>query len=121
MGKVTFSWEAMPEAVRYQLQFTLPSGKMVSFDTPNTSSTRYIESFLASGVYTWQVVALDGNGQVLCIAAPFTFTKPASVLPTQEKGGDGDSSDGTGGPGVGGGPGSGGPGVGGTDGSDGGG
>lgn len=87
MGKVTFSWEAMDGVTRYQLQFTLPSGKVVSFDTPNTNSTLYLESFLVDGLYTWQVVAFDGNGQPLCTAAPFTFTKPASVLPTLEKGG----------------------------------
>jgi hypothetical protein len=82
---VTFAWEAMPGAVRYEVRFTLPTGKTVSFETPNTSLTRYIESFLLGGVYAWQVLAYDAAGALLCTAEPFTFEKPASAQPTETR------------------------------------
>ena len=74
----------MQGAMRYQLQFTLPSGQPVTFDTESTNSTRYIESFLAGGTYTWQVVAYDPTGREICAAEPFTFEKPESTPPTEE-------------------------------------
>jgi hypothetical protein len=114
VGKITFSWEAMQGAVRYQLQFTLPSGQVVSFDVESISNTRYIESFLAGGIYTWQVIALDSSSAIVCISEPFTFEKPAYASP-QNNGGDGGDTSG-GGPST---SGSGGPGTGGTDGSNG--
>lgn len=95
MGKVIFSWEAMQEAAWYQWQFTFPSGQVVTFGTVNPSNTCYIESFLAGGIYKWQVIALDDNNSAICIAEPFTFEKPAYV-PTQINSGggnDGGSND----------------------------
>jgi hypothetical protein len=82
LGKVTFSWEAMPGATRYQLQITLPSGQVVPFDVEGTSSTRYLESFLMSGIYSWQVTAFDGNSVVICISNPFTFIKAQTEKPS---------------------------------------
>lgn len=97
IGKVTFSWESMQGATRYQIQFTLPSGQVVSFDTENTNTTRYIESFITGGIYTWQVVALDGDSAIVCIAKPFTFEKPAYTPPQNDGGGsDGSGTDGSG-------------------------
>jgi hypothetical protein len=75
IGKVTFSWEAMPGATRYQLQITLPSGQVVPFDVEGTSSTRYLESFLTAGIYQWFVIAFDSYGTAICSAEPFTFEK----------------------------------------------
>ncbi len=113
LGRVTFAWEAMPGAARYELRFTLPSGQTVSFQTENTAYTRYIESFAAAGTYSWQALAYDASGALLCAAEPFTFTKPVSPLPTatKQKGGqDGDNGGSDGGPS--GGDGDGGPGDG---------
>jgi hypothetical protein len=95
IGTVTFSWEIMQGATRYQIQFTLPSGQVISFDTENTNTTRYIESFIADGIYLWQVIALNNNGAVICTAEPFTFEKPVYV-PPQNNGGGGDSGNGGG-------------------------
>jgi hypothetical protein len=81
IGKVTFSWEAMPGATRYQLQITLPSGQVVPFDVEGTSSTRYLESFLIAGMYHWTVIAFDSNGASICISNPFTFIKETSSQP----------------------------------------
>ncbi len=103
LGKVTFAWEAMPGAARYELRFTLPSGQTVSFETENTAYTRYIESFPAAGTYSWQALAYDASGALLCAAEPFTFTKPVSPLPTATKQKGGDDGQG-GGDGSGGGP-----------------
>jgi hypothetical protein len=110
IGKVTFSWEAMQGAIRYQLQFIFPSGQVVSFDVENNNNTRYIESFIAGGIYTWQVIALDVNDASICITEPFNFEKPESPTHNNPGGGDG------GGDTTGGGPGAGGTGAGGTGG-----
>lgn len=87
IGKVTFSWEAMPGATRYQLQITLPSGQVVPFDVEGTSSTRYMESFLTAGIYHWQVIALQPDGTVICTSESCTFEKPA--MPSGNNGGGG--------------------------------
>ena len=98
LGKVTFSWEAMPGATRYQLQITLPSGQLVPFDVEGTSSTRYLESFLLAGIYQWTVIAFDSNSASICSAESFTFDKPEYVppTPTKEDGGGGNTSTSTG-------------------------
>jgi len=96
----------MQGAIHYQLQFTLPSGQVVSFDVESTSSTRYIESFLTGGLYTWQVIALDDNNTVICIAEPFTFEKPAYTPPQNNGGGNGNDGSGSNGTGTSGNPGS---------------
>lgn len=103
VGKITFSWESMLGAISYQIQFTLPSGQVLSFDVESTSNTRYIESFIAGGVYSWQVIALDNDGIVICTAEAFRFEKPAYAPPQNNGSGGNDSgsdsgSDGSGGP-----------------------
>lgn len=92
LGRVTFAWEAMPGAARYEVRFTLPTGATVSFETPNTSLTRYIESFLLGGVYAWQALAYDAAGALLCAAEPFTFEKPASAPENGDGGQSGDNN-----------------------------
>jgi hypothetical protein len=92
IGTVTFSWEAMPGATRYQLQFTLPSGTVVSFDVEDTSSTRYLESFLSAGIYQWAVVAFDSSSMVICSTEPFTFEKQASPAQNNNGGNGGPTS-----------------------------
>ena len=93
IGKVTFSWEAMPGATRYQLQITLPSGQVVPFDVEGTSNTRYLESFLTAGIYQWLVIAFDSSGVVICKADPFTFEKEKA--PVQNDNGGGNSTSGS--------------------------
>ena len=89
IGRVTFSWEAMPGATRYQLQITLPSGQIVPFDVEGTSSTRYLESFLTAGMYQWTVIAFDLSGAIICNAEPFAFEK--EQMPSNQNNGGGNS------------------------------
>jgi len=82
IGKVTFSWESMPEAVNYEFTIILPTGQPAPFQTPNTFRDQYIEVFRLGGKYTWQVTAFDINGTVLFSTEPFTFKKPETLSPT---------------------------------------
>jgi len=75
-GKVIFTWEPMPGAAGYRLEFILPNGVLVPFEVTDTRYARYIESFPMGGVFTWRVSAFDPNGVLLCITAPFSFSKP---------------------------------------------
>jgi hypothetical protein len=75
-GKVTFSWTAMDGAERYVLNFILPSGQTVSFETDQTSRNRYMEAFVAGGEYQWQVAAHRADGREVCVSEVFVFDKP---------------------------------------------
>ncbi len=73
-GKVTFSWEPMPEAAAYWLEITLPSGQTATFDSTG-SRDLYLESFRSAGIYYWHVSAVDHGGALLCTTDPFVFEK----------------------------------------------
>ncbi len=73
-GRVTFSWEPMPDAAAYWLEITLPSGQTALFDSTG-SRDLYLESFRSAGVYYWHVAALDRGGGLLCTSEPFVFEK----------------------------------------------
>ena len=92
IGKVIFSWKAMQGAEKYVLEFTLPTGQPVNFETTETSITRYIESFTLGGEFLWQVTALDQLNNLICISTPFSFSKPASQAPKKDKGGDNENA-----------------------------
>lgn len=85
IGKVTFSWEAMPQAASYRLEFITPSGVVIPFETESPSINRYIESMPEAGTYKWQVTAYDVNEAILCIASLLNFTKPQSTPPRPTK------------------------------------
>lgn len=75
-GKVTFSWEPMPDAAVYWLELTLPSGQQVTFDTRDSNSRdQYLEAFKMGGVFYWRVSALGHGGGLLCTSDPFTFER----------------------------------------------
>ncbi|MBN1304685.1 MAG: FecR domain-containing protein [Anaerolineales bacterium] len=76
-GTTDFKWTGIPEAASYKITFTFPDGSRLSLITTETSETRYMEAFAASGSYSWTVTALDENGAEICTAAPITFSKPA--------------------------------------------
>ncbi len=101
IGRITFSWEAMPGTKHYRLEFTLPNGADVPFETPNIDLNRYIETFPLSGTYSWQVTAFDNNGEVLCITSSFSFIKPENGPNSQNGSGDGGGEDGSPGPTIG--------------------
>lgn len=74
-GRLTFSWEHMPEAARYWLEITLPTGQVVTFDTSEPRRDQYLESFEQPGSYQWKVSALGRGGGLLCTTSPFVFKK----------------------------------------------
>jgi hypothetical protein len=89
IGKVIFSWETMEGAEKYEIEFTLPTGQPVTFEAIETSHTRYLESFPISGDFLWKVIALDANGDVICVSESFNFTKLAPAEKQGDGGGDG--------------------------------
>jgi hypothetical protein len=81
LGRVTFSWEAMPGAVKYKLEIILPNNQPVVFETAKTSRDQYIEVITMGGVFHWHVTALDASNSIICTTEPFTFTKPEYIPP----------------------------------------
>jgi hypothetical protein len=90
VGKVTFAWEPVVDADSYLLNFTLPNGTIVTFETDETTKDRYMEAFGISGEFEWNVAALDVNGNEICISETVLFKKPATS--NQNNGDVGDSS-----------------------------
>jgi hypothetical protein len=86
-GLVTFSWEPQAEAEKYQIIFTSPSGAQNILETTFTSLTDYIEFLQIGGLYSWQVTALNANGETICTSSAFSFSKPDSptLVPTRPK------------------------------------
>ena len=74
MGRVTFTWQPVPDAAVYWLEITLPSGQTVTFDRGDHRDL-YMEAFKMSGVYYWRVSAMGHGGGLLCTSDPFTFEK----------------------------------------------
>ena len=93
IGKVTFSWEAMPGADKYLLELTLPNGTIVPFKTQLTYRDQYIEAITLGGNFTWQVTAYDASGVVICTSDKLGFEKPEYIPPKGSNGG-GDANDG---------------------------
>jgi hypothetical protein len=93
VGKVTFSWEEMTGAASYELQVTLPTGQVISFETDKTSRDQYLEALKMAGQFQWQVVAFDSTSAVICIAEPFTFEKEKAPAKNND-GGGGDTAGG---------------------------
>lgn len=81
IGKVTFSWNSLPEAMFYVLVIVMPSGTTTSFDTKVTFRGQYMEAFPAGGQYQWKVIAQDRKRNEICSSELATFSKPASNLP----------------------------------------
>ena len=77
VGKVTFAWEPVEGADSYLLNFTLPNGTIVTFETDETTKDLYMEAFGMSGEFEWNVTALDINENEICISEAALFTKPA--------------------------------------------
>jgi len=79
---VVFSWGEQAGAFKYILTFTYPNGLRVPFESQKNEHTRFLESLIMGGGYTWQVTALDAAGETICSAKPYTFTKPFADIPT---------------------------------------
>jgi len=96
IGKVTFSWEAMPGAANYKLEIILPSSQPVMFETNNTSIDQYLKALRMGGGYHWQVTAFDTSGAIICSPEPFTFEKSEYLPPAPTQNGGGGPSEGGG-------------------------
>ena len=91
VGKVTFEWTALEDAEIYLLNFTLPTGDIVTFETDGTTRDRYMEAFSMAGEFEWNVTALN-NSEKLCNSDFYVFTK--SQKPSKGSGskGNGENS-----------------------------
>ena len=83
VGKVTFSWSPMNEAIFYALNIMLPSGETVSFETKQPLREQYMEAFSSGGNYQWRVIAEDRKRKELCSSEFATFSKIAYKQPKQ--------------------------------------
>ena len=75
IGKVIFSWTEIPDATKYILEITMPSGNIVSFENDKTEIARYLEAFEQGGEYQWSITALNAADEEFCESATFIFTK----------------------------------------------
>jgi hypothetical protein len=78
IGPITYAWDEKPGAAKYILTFHYPNGLDVQFETTETNITRYIETMMDGGAYSWDVTALDESGAPICKSDPVTFEKPSS-------------------------------------------
>lgn len=90
VGTITFGWEAMPSAVLYHLQITMPNGGKMDFKSANTKIIRYAESTPLGGEYQWQITAYNANGESICTSDTFRYSKPEYVK-SSRGGGEGQS------------------------------
>jgi hypothetical protein len=79
LGKQTFEWEPLAGATKYVLQINAPGNRKQTFESEQPSLYRWLNTIPWAGDYSWQVIALDAEGQVLCDTGPFGFTKPKFV------------------------------------------
>jgi hypothetical protein len=79
VGRVTFEWTPQFGSVSYRLEITRPNGKVLPHETEEKRYTMYNASLPWGGEFSWQVVALDGDGREICVAGPRSFTKPEFV------------------------------------------
>jgi ferric-dicitrate binding protein FerR (iron transport regulator) len=84
-GPVEFEWEGLDQAASYIVTFHYPGGGSDSFSTDEPGLRRYIESITSGGEFTWDVTAVDADGEYICTTDPVSFTKPESKPAPQEK------------------------------------
>jgi len=74
---VVFQWTSKVQAAKYVLTLHYPDGTYISFETTDTQLTRYFDEMRGSVNFTWDVAALDANGNEMCKSPTGSFTKPA--------------------------------------------
>ena len=78
-GEISFSWDSNVDAASFVVAVTAPNGTVMTFPAKDSGEySRWIESFPWGGEFTWQVLALDPDGNVLCRSASMRFTKPVT-------------------------------------------
>ena len=86
MGKLYFEWKPLEGAEKYVLEITAPYGKKQEFESTESSVMRWLDTLPSAGPYTWQVTALDADGNVICVEGPYDFNKSAYVPSKTPKG-----------------------------------
>lgn len=81
---VNFQWTSRVEAAQYVLKLSYPDGTTVSFETTETQIARYFDSLLSTVNFSWEVAALDADGNTMCTSPTGTFIKP-EPQPTRQK------------------------------------
>ncbi len=76
LGKQTFEWEPLSGAKKYVLQINAPGYRKQTFESEQPSLYRWLNTIPWAGDYSWQVTAMDANGQIMCDSGQFGFTKP---------------------------------------------
>lgn len=74
---VVFQWTSKVQAAKYVLTLHYPDGTFLFFETTDTQLTRYFDEMRNAVNFTWDVAALDANGNEMCKSPTGTFTKPA--------------------------------------------
>jgi hypothetical protein len=82
IGKVTFSWESIPEADSYKFEIILPTNQSLIFETTNTYRDQYLDALSLGGMYLWKVTAIGNGNSILCESMIFSFFKPEYKNPT---------------------------------------
>lgn len=86
----TFEWTSRVEASKYVLKLSYSDGTTVFFETTGTQVERYFDDLRSAMNFSWEVAALDADGNTMCTSPTGTFVKPEpkatkqkeSVLPT---------------------------------------
>jgi hypothetical protein len=74
-GQITFTWFEQSGAAAYHLTLSYPDGSSALFESDTPSLNFYLASFPMGGDYSWQVIALDSNGDEICVQGPYPFSK----------------------------------------------
>jgi len=74
---VVFQWTSKVQAAKYVLTLHYPDGTFIFFETTDTQLTRYFDEMRGSVNFSWDVAALDSNGNEMCKSPTGSFTKPA--------------------------------------------
>lgn len=74
---VVFQWTSKVQATKYVLTLHYPDGTYIFFETTDTQLTRYFDEMRGNVNFTWDVAALDANGNEMCKSPTGSFTKPA--------------------------------------------
>jgi len=88
IGPVTFEWQGQSGAQKYLVTFIDSSGRRVTIQTTDTSTTNYIETFAGGTSYSWFVTSYGADGNEICSTTENSFSKPKgdpTPKPTEEK------------------------------------
>jgi hypothetical protein len=82
---VAFQWTSRVQAAKYVLRLSYPDGTIVAFETTETQLSRYFDELHAVMNFSWEVAALDANGNEMCKSPTGTFVKPEPKATKQKE------------------------------------